>query len=320
MQGASAPQSIISALHSVFAEQDRWDGVVIIRGGGATSDLQAYEDYDLAAAVAQFPLPVAIGIGHERDVTVLDWVANTRLKTPTAVAEWLVSRATNVWNALIAAGNRILQYASERIAGNREQLAQTEAAPSFPWKEFRQAASSRAGRCSTWRPPVSNLTVPGLSGAGPTDSMPPKSSWRCFPPPPLWPAAIPLPASTDTPSAVWPTFSRGRCLKSLSRTALSWPIPPDFSPPYFTFYNSSTFIPIPPIMSEPEKNIKDLTYNEAFAELDGILKMMQSDQCDIDRLAALTRRATLLIAECRSRLTATDQELKTILADLQQQQ
>ncbi len=73
-------------------------------------------------------------------------------------------------------------------------------------------------------------------------------------------------------------------------------------------------------MSEPEKNIKDLTYNEAFAELDGILKMMQSDQCDIDRLAALTRRATLLIAECRSRLTATDQELKTILADLQQQQ
>ncbi len=73
-------------------------------------------------------------------------------------------------------------------------------------------------------------------------------------------------------------------------------------------------------MSEKEKNIKDLTYNEAFAELDGILKMMQSDQCDIDRLAALTRRATLLIAECRSRLTATDQELKTILADLQQQQ
>lgn len=73
-------------------------------------------------------------------------------------------------------------------------------------------------------------------------------------------------------------------------------------------------------MSEKEKNIKNLTYNEAFAELDGILKMMQSDQCDIDRLAALTRRATLLIAECRSRLTATDQELKTILADLQQQQ
>lgn len=127
MQGASAPESIIKALHQVFAQQERWDGVVIIRGGGATSDLQAYEDYNLAATVAQFPLPIAIGIGHERDVTVLDWVANTRLKTPTAVAEWLVNRASNVYNALIAAGNKILQYASERIAGNREQLAQAEA-------------------------------------------------------------------------------------------------------------------------------------------------------------------------------------------------
>ena len=71
-------------------------------------------------------------------------------------------------------------------------------------------------------------------------------------------------------------------------------------------------------MSEPEKNIKDLTYNEAFAELDGILKMMQSDQCDIDRLATLTRRATELIAECRARLTATDEELRTILAGMQE--
>ncbi len=66
-----------------------------------------------------------------------------------------------------------------------------------------------------------------------------------------------------------------------------------------------------------EKDIKKLTYNEAFAELDAILRQMQSDTCDIDRLAALTRRATALIAECRSRLTATDQELRSILADLE---
>lgn len=65
------------------------------------------------------------------------------------------------------------------------------------------------------------------------------------------------------------------------------------------------------------KPVKDLTYNEAFAELDSILRIMQSDKCDIDRLAALTRRATELIAECRSRLTATDEELKTILAELE---
>jgi len=70
-------------------------------------------------------------------------------------------------------------------------------------------------------------------------------------------------------------------------------------------------------MSETPRPVKELTYNEAFAELDGILKLMQSDQCDIDRLAALTRRATELIAECRSRLTATDQELKSILDKLE---
>lgn len=127
MQGKSAPASIIAALEAIAAEEDNWDGVVIIRGGGATSDLQAFEDYDLAASVAQFPLPVAIGIGHERDVTVLDWVANTRLKTPTAVAEWLVGKGETVLNALIAAGNRIVQFATQRISGDKEQLAQAEA-------------------------------------------------------------------------------------------------------------------------------------------------------------------------------------------------
>jgi exodeoxyribonuclease VII small subunit len=69
-------------------------------------------------------------------------------------------------------------------------------------------------------------------------------------------------------------------------------------------------------MSEP-KPVKELTYNEAFEELSSILKTMQSDQCDIDRLATLTRRATELIAECRARLTATDEELRTILTQLE---
>lgn len=127
MQGASAPASIIAALEEIAKEAKEWDGVVIIRGGGATSDLQAFEDYVLAASVAQFPLPVAIGIGHERDVTVLDWVANIRLKTPTAVAEWLIGKGETVLGALIAAGNKIVQYATQRVAGDKEQLAQAEA-------------------------------------------------------------------------------------------------------------------------------------------------------------------------------------------------
>lgn len=127
MQGASAPASIIAALEEIAKEAKEWDGVVIIRGGGATSDLQAFEDYALAASVAQFPLPVAIGIGHERDVTVLDWVANIHLKTPTAVAEWLIGKGETVLGALIAAGNKIVQYATQRVAGDKEQLAQAEA-------------------------------------------------------------------------------------------------------------------------------------------------------------------------------------------------
>ncbi|MDE6360132.1 MAG: exodeoxyribonuclease VII large subunit [Muribaculaceae bacterium] len=127
MQGASAPASIIAALAEIAKEANEWDGVVIIRGGGATSDLQAFEDYGLAASVAQFPLPIAIGIGHERDVTVLDWVANMRLKTPTAVAEWLIGKGEAVLGALMAAGNKIVQYATQRISGDKEQLAQAEA-------------------------------------------------------------------------------------------------------------------------------------------------------------------------------------------------
>ena len=82
----------MEALATVEREQTDWDIVVIIRGGGATSDLLGFEDYDLAAAVARFPLPVMVGIGHERDVTVLDYVACIRVKTPTAAAEWLLAK------------------------------------------------------------------------------------------------------------------------------------------------------------------------------------------------------------------------------------
>ena len=86
MQGALVAESVINALDIIAADQEKWDVVVLIRGGGATSDLDGYENYDLAANVAQFPLPILTGIGHERDDTVVDFVAHTRCKTPTAVA------------------------------------------------------------------------------------------------------------------------------------------------------------------------------------------------------------------------------------------
>lgn len=88
MQGDAAAKSIIAALEEI----EGYDAVVIIRGGGATSDLSCFDDYTLCAVCAQFELPILTGIGHTRDVSVLDLVAHEALKTPTAVAEWLIHR------------------------------------------------------------------------------------------------------------------------------------------------------------------------------------------------------------------------------------
>ena len=95
-----------------------FDCVVIIRGGGATGDLASFDNYELAANIAMFPLPVIIGIGHERDVTLLDYVANMRVKTPTAAAEWLIAHGANALERLGSIGNNILEAVSARL--NRE--------------------------------------------------------------------------------------------------------------------------------------------------------------------------------------------------------
>lgn len=91
MQGDKVEETIIRALEQIYQEIDHWDAVVIIRGGGATSDLSGFDTYELATHCAQFPLPVITGIGHERDDTVLDMVSHTRVKTPTAAAEFLIN-------------------------------------------------------------------------------------------------------------------------------------------------------------------------------------------------------------------------------------
>lgn len=90
MQGNEVAHSIIEALNRIAERLDEWDAVVIIRGGGATSDLQGFDSLELAENVAQFPLPIITGIGHERDDTVIDLIAHTRVKTPTAAAELLI--------------------------------------------------------------------------------------------------------------------------------------------------------------------------------------------------------------------------------------
>ena len=107
MQGTASSDSIADALAAIAEREQEFDAVAIIRGGGGASDLSCYDSYMLASAVAQFPLPVITGIGHDKDISVTDMVANTMLKTPTAVAVWLNDRAAAFDAGIEAAAARL---------------------------------------------------------------------------------------------------------------------------------------------------------------------------------------------------------------------
>ncbi|HZJ79515.1 MAG TPA: exodeoxyribonuclease VII large subunit [Dysgonamonadaceae bacterium] len=122
MQGDRSEASIIAALELIYAHKELFDVVVIIRGGGATSDLSCFDSYALATNCAQFPLPIISGIGHERDVTVLDAVAHTRVKTPTAAAEFLINRVATTNNYLMELQDRLVQATRNILAEEEGQL------------------------------------------------------------------------------------------------------------------------------------------------------------------------------------------------------
>lgn len=122
MQGSETVSSVIDALERIFAYDDFFDAVAIIRGGGATADLSSFDDYDLAANIAQFPLPVVTGIGHEKDDTVIDMVAHTRLKTPTAVAEFFVNGAARFYEFLLDAEQRVCDRTREILESRAMDL------------------------------------------------------------------------------------------------------------------------------------------------------------------------------------------------------
>jgi exodeoxyribonuclease VII large subunit len=123
MQGAQTVPTVMAALDRINRHIDLFDCVVIIRGGGATSELNSFDNYDLAATVAQFPLPVIVGIGHERDVTVLDYVAAIRVKTPTAAAEWLIQQGANALARLDELQDAVVTAVRETVSQAREHLA-----------------------------------------------------------------------------------------------------------------------------------------------------------------------------------------------------
>lgn len=123
MQGQHVPESISAALMQIADESDNWDAVVIIRGGGATSDLSDYDSYDLAACVAQHPLPIIIGVGHDRDETVLDHVAHTSVKTPTAAAAFILEHQLEQLSLLHDLQQRIPLAASAKMQREEQRLA-----------------------------------------------------------------------------------------------------------------------------------------------------------------------------------------------------
>ncbi len=156
MQGAASEESVVRALEAIAETQEEFDVVVIIRGGGSAADLRCFDSYRMASHVAQFPLPILAGIGHDKDVSVVDMVAALTLKTPTAVATmlsermvqeegWLESAATMLCDAAVAITRKDhlrLESLSASLKGNCEQRLAREG------KRLATIASSLSERTS----------------------------------------------------------------------------------------------------------------------------------------------------------------------------
>ena len=145
MQGTQTEESILVALDKIFhssllTPHSSFDIVVIIRGGGATSDLQAFDSEPLAERCANFPLPIITGIGHLRDETILDLVAYLNLKTPTAVAEYLISRTLELDMELLSLGERLQKSVILRLEQEKNLL--TSLSSYIPQHALRLLASS----------------------------------------------------------------------------------------------------------------------------------------------------------------------------------
>lgn len=123
MQGEQVEESIIAALNQIYALNAQFDCVVIIRGGGSTSDLSGFDTLALAENVAQFPLPIITGIGHDRDESVLDMVAHTRVKTPTAAAQLLIAHLTKTLDRIETAQERLAYHVQRAMEVERLRLA-----------------------------------------------------------------------------------------------------------------------------------------------------------------------------------------------------
>jgi exodeoxyribonuclease VII large subunit len=126
LQGAGGASSLLQALEQVILKKEKYDAIVIIRGGGAQTDLDCFDDYDLCAGIAKSPLPVFTGIGHEKDETIADLVAHTKLKTPTAVAEFLLSGMRSFEENLLEKLNFMERHAAQKLSQASKMLSDQE--------------------------------------------------------------------------------------------------------------------------------------------------------------------------------------------------
>ena len=142
MQGERVSSSIREAIQFIEIMIDFWDCIVIVRGGGATTDLNGFDDYELAKAVAQCGLPVIVGIGHERDRNVLDDVAHTSVKTPTAVAGFFIDRLREAYDKVLVMADRLRQAATDKMRGEERHLASVESI--IPQLALRRLSDNKA--------------------------------------------------------------------------------------------------------------------------------------------------------------------------------
>ena len=122
VQGDGAEKSILQALNQIASKADSWDAVVIIRGGGSSTDLGCFDSYEIASHCAQFPLPILTGIGHTKDVSIVDMVVHLPLKTPTAVAAFLIDRMAGLQEQLTRLRQRLQMTAERQILIRKHQL------------------------------------------------------------------------------------------------------------------------------------------------------------------------------------------------------
>lgn len=160
MQGDKTAPDVIRALGRISEYQECFDCVVIIRGGGATTDMNGFDNFSLAQNVCMFPLPVIVGIGHERDRCVLDEIACVRCPTPTAVAAFLLDRVREAWNKTAALMNAITHEATLRVEGEKRHLLQLETAVPATVRQILDREKIRLNNFATGIPlAAGNLTI-----------------------------------------------------------------------------------------------------------------------------------------------------------------